>query len=329
MEITAKEISQITGGEIVGDENVKVSTISRIESGKQGSLCFFANLKYEQFVYKSKASIIIVNKTFVPSDKISATLIKVEDAYQSIAKMLDYFNSYKRGSKSGRSFTSRVSWRAKIGKGVYVGAYSIVSKRAVLGNRVQISPQVYIGEEVVIGENSIIYPGVKIYAGTIIGKNCIIHSNAVIGSDGFGFAPTEDGSYKKIPQTGNVVIEDNCEIGSNTVIDRATIGSTIIREGVKLDNLIQIAHNVEVGKNCVMAAQSGIAGSTKIGQNCMIGGQVGIAGHIEIIDETKIGAQAGIISSVKEKGKTLLGSPAIDAKEYLKAYTIFRKLHKS
>lgn len=329
MELTAQTISDHLGGEIVGDSQIKVNSVARIEQGKPGNLCFLANPKYEQYLYTTKASIVLINKSFEPTAPVSSTLIKVDDAYQAIASLLDLFNTLKAQQKSGRSFSAKIAWCAKIGKKVYVGAHSYVGKKSVVGEGSQIYPQVYIGEFVTIGKNCILYPGVKIYAGCKIGDNCILHSNVVIGSDGFGFAPTPDGSYKKIPQTGNVVIEDNVEIGANTVIDRATMGSTVIEKGVKLDNLIQIAHNVVVGSNTVMAAQCGIAGSTKIGKNCMFGGQVGIAGHLTIADNTKIGAQAGIMSNIKEEGKTLLGSPALDAKEFMKAYSIFRKLHKS
>lgn len=329
MELSAKTIAEHLGGDIVGDPEVKVKSVARIEQGKAGSLCFLANPKYEQYLYTTKASIVLINKSFEPKESVESTLIKVDDAYQAIASLLDLFNTLKAAQKSGRSLFSRISWRAKIGKRVYVGAYTCIGKGSRVGDGSQIHPQVYVGDYVTIGKNVTLYPGVKIYSGCKIGDNCIIHSNAVIGSDGFGFAPTADGSYKKIPQTGNVVIEDNVEIGANTVIDRATMGSTLIENGVKLDNLIQVAHNVTIGKNCVIAAQTGIAGSSKIGSGCMFGGQVGVAGHITIADGTKVGAQTGINSSVKEEGRSLLGSPAMDAREFMKAYSIFRKLHKS
>ncbi len=329
MEFTAQLIADHLGGDIIGDPQTKVSSVARIEQGKPGSLCFLANPKYEHFIYTTNASIVLVNRSFKPSGNINATLVAVDDAYQGIASLLDLFNSFKAAQKKGRSLSAHIAWSSKRGKGVYVGAHSYIGKKAVLGDNSQIYPQVYVGDFVTIGKNTIIYPGVKIYTGCKIGDNCIIHSNVVIGSDGFGFAPTEDGSYKKIPQTGNVVIEDNCEIGANTVVDRATMGSTIIRQGVKLDNLIQIAHNVEIGENTVIAAQSGISGSTKIGKNCMFGGQVGIGGHISIADKTTVGAQAGIIGSVKKGNQILLGSPAFDAKEYFRAYAMFRKLHKN
>jgi UDP-3-O-[3-hydroxymyristoyl] glucosamine N-acyltransferase len=305
-----------------------VSTVARIEQGKRGSLCFLANPKYENYLYTTKASIVLVNKSLTPSKPVEATMVQVDDAYQAIASLLELFNTMKDSKKRGRSWRASVAWSAKRGKGAWIGAGASVGKKSVIGTGAQIHPQVFIGDYVSIGENSVIFPGVRIYNGCKIGNNCIIHSNVVIGSDGFGFAPTPDGSYKKIPQTGNVVIEDDVEIGSNTTIDRATMGSTIIRKGVKLDNLIQIAHNVEIGENTVIAALAGVAGSARIGKNCQIGGQVGIAGHISIADNTKIGAQAGIMSSVKREGEVLLGSPAIDAREFMKAYAIFKKLHK-
>lgn len=328
MELTAQYIADHIGGEISGDPGVKVSSVARIESAKPNTLAFLGNPKYESFFYTCRASIIIVNKTFEPSKEVDATLIKVEDAYRAIAAVLELFDSLKSNRKIGRSFGAKIAWSAKTGKGCYIGTGAVISKKAVIGSNTQIYPQCYIGDGAEVGSNTILYPGVKIYAGCKVGSNCIIHANAVIGADGFGFAPMEDGTYKKIPQTGNVVIEDNCEIGANTTIDKASIGSTIIREGVKIDNLVMIAHNVEIGKNTVIAGQTGFAGSVRVGEGCMFGGQVGVAGHISIANKTIVGAQAGLMSSVKEEGKTLLGSPALDAKEYMKAYAIFRKLHK-
>ncbi|MEA4867376.1 MAG: UDP-3-O-(3-hydroxymyristoyl)glucosamine N-acyltransferase [Bacteroidia bacterium] len=328
MEIDAKYIAEYLNGEVVGDAGVKVKSAARIESAKPGTLAFLGNLKYESYLYTTKASIVLVNRSFVPSKEVNATMVKVDDAYQAIASMLELFASFKSSRRRGRSLFSHISWRATMGRGCYVGKGTVIEKGAKIGKGSQIYPQVYIGEDVKIGDNTIIYSGAKIYNGCVIGSNCIIHSNAVIGADGFGFAKIADGSYKKIPQTGNVVIEDDCEIGANTTIDRASMGSTIIRKGVKLDNLIQVAHNCEIGANTVIAAQSGLSGSVRMGRDCMVGGQVGFAGHITIADNTSIGAQAGILSSIKEEGRSLLGSPAMDAKEYLKAYSIFRKLHK-
>ncbi|MDD4058982.1 MAG: UDP-3-O-(3-hydroxymyristoyl)glucosamine N-acyltransferase [Bacteroidales bacterium] len=329
MELKASEIASHLKGTVVGDPNVVVKTISRIEYGKEGSLCFLANPKYENHLYTTKASVVLLNRSFSPSSAVNATIIQVDNAYESIAVMLDLFNSMKEVSRSGRSWRATVAWSAKLEKGSYVGPSSYIGKRSKIGKGAQIFAQVFIGNDVIIGNGTIIHPGVKIYSGCKIGNNCIIHSNSVIGADGFGFAPSSDGSYKKIPQTGNVVIEDNVEIGAGTTIDRATMGSTLICKGVKLDNLIQIGHNVEIGDNTVIAALTGVAGSAKIGKNCQLGGQVGIAGHISIADNTKIGAQAGIMSTIKKEGEVLIGSPAFDAKEYFRAYTVFKKLHKN
>lgn len=328
MEITAKQIAEHLNGELDGDSQVKVSSVARIESAKPGTLAFYGNPKYEQYFYTTRASIILINKSFIPSSQIASTLIRVDDVYQAIASILELFASLKSSKRKGRSWRAVISWKSKIGKNSYIGAGAVIEKGATIGKGCQIYPLAFVGQNAVIGDNTILYSGVKIYSDCIIGADCIIHSNAVVGSDGFGFAPLPDGSYKKIQQTGNVIIEDNCEIGANTTIDRASIGSTIIRKGVKLDNLIQVAHNTEIGENTVIAAQTGISGSVKIGNNCMLGGQVGLAGHISIANNTSIGAQAGIMSSIKEEGKSFLGSPAMDAKEYLRAYSIFRKLHK-
>lgn len=329
MELTAKEIANHISGELTGNPDIKVRTVARIESGKPGTLCFLANPKYEHYLYTCKADVIIINRSFELKEPVSATLIRVDDSYQAIASLLDLFNAMKAERKRGVSFFARRSWSSKIGRGAYVGPGAYIGKKSTIGKYTQIYPQVYIGDNVTIGENCIIYPGVRIYKGCTIGNNCTIHANTVIGSDGFGFAPTEDGSYKKIPQTGNVVIEDNVEIGANTVIDRATMGSTTVRKGTKLDNLIQVAHNVEIGSNTVIAAQTGIAGSAKVGSGCQVGGQVGIAGHLSVADGARIGAQSGINSTVKEKNAQLMGSPAFNYLDYMKAYAVFRKLHKS
>ncbi|MEG0518213.1 MAG: UDP-3-O-(3-hydroxymyristoyl)glucosamine N-acyltransferase [Bacteroidales bacterium] len=328
MEVTAERIAQHFNGEIVGNPNVKVSSVAKIESGKPGNICFLANPKYEHHLYTCKATIIIINKDFLPKEPIEPTLILVDNAYEAVASLLDLLNSLKRANRSGRAFSSKCAWSSKIGKGAYVGDFSYVGKKSKIGKGTQIYAQVYVGHDVTIGDNCILYPGVKIYDGCKIGNNCILHSNVVIGSDGFGFAPKQDGSYKKIPQTGIVTIEDDVEIGANSVVDRATMGTTIIGKGTKLDNLIQVAHNVEIGSNTVIAAQTGIAGSAKVGSSCQIGGQVGIAGHITVADRTNIGAQAGVLGNIKKEGEILLGTPAIDYKQYLKAYAIFRKLPK-
>ncbi len=325
MEVSAKVIAEHVGGEVVGNPDITVSSVARIESGKPGTLCFLANPKYEHYIYTCKASIVLINKSFEPKEEISATQIRVDNAYEAIASVLGLFESMKSSRRRGVSCTAHIAWSARRGKRVYVGPHAYIGRKSRIGDDTQIYPQVYVGDNVTIGKNCIIYPGVRIYNGSIIGNNCIIHANAVIGSDGFGFAPTEDGSYKKIPQTGIVTIEDDCEIGANTVIDRSTMGTTLIEKGVKLDNLIQIAHNVVVGSNTVIAAQTGIAGSTKIGKNCMLGGQVGIAGHLNIANGTTFAAQSGVLGDIKEEGKTVMGSPAIDHKEYIRAYVIFRK----
>jgi len=325
MNLSAKTLAEHLSGKVIGDPEMEVSGVARIEHGKPGQLCFLANPKYEHYLYTTKASVVLISNALIPAKEVSATLICVEDAYQGIASLLDLYNTLKAQQKRGRSFRATISWRATLGKGVYVGPFSSIGKGSVVGDNVQIYPGVHIGEQVKIGANTTIYPNVTIYPGSIIGVHCTIHAGAVIGSDGFGFAPTPDGSYKKIPQIGNVVIEDYTEIGANTVIDRATMGSTILRKGVKLDNLIQIAHNVEVGENTVIAAQSGVAGSSKVGKNCQIGGQVGITGHIVVADGTKVGAQSGVSGHTKPNA-ILMGTPAIDYRTYYKAYALFKRL---
>jgi len=328
MEFKARDIAEILGGTVDGDPEVKVSAFARIETGKPGAICFFANPKYEHYVYTCKADVIIVNKTFEPKEKVSATLVRVDDAYAAVASLLDHVTALKRSYKRHRGLRSKVRWSAKIGRKVYIGDFAYIGRKSVIGDCTKIYENVYIGDGVRIGARCIIYPGVRIYPGTVIGDRVIIHANAVIGSDGFGFAPLEDGTWKKIEHTGNVVIEDDVEIGANTCVDKSQMGSTIIRKGCKLDNLCQIAHNVEIGPDTVMAAQTGIAGSAKIGRHCIIAGQVGIAGHITIADNTTIGAQAGILGSIKEEGKVMMGTPAIPYKEYLRSYAMFKKAGK-
>ena len=328
MEFKAKEIAEILGGTVDGNPEATVTSFARIESGKPGTICFFANPKYEHHVYTCKADIIIVNKTFEPKEPVSATMIRVEDAYAAVASLLDYVTAKKRSYRRYRGIRSRVRWSSRIGKKVYVGDFAYVGKNAQIGDYTKIYENVYIGDDVKIGSHCIIYPGVRVYPGMVVGNNVIIHSNAVIGSDGFGFAPLEDGTWKKIEHTGNVIIEDDVEIGANVCVDKSQMGSTVIRKGVKIDNLCQVAHNVEVGSNTVMASQTGIAGSTKIGRHCIIAGQVGIAGHIELADDTTIGAQSGILGSVKEPGQTLMGSPAFPLKQYLRSYAVFKRAGK-
>jgi UDP-3-O-[3-hydroxymyristoyl] glucosamine N-acyltransferase len=324
MKFTAKQIAEVLDGEIVGDSTVEVDKLSKIEEGAKGSITFLSNLKYRNFLYTTNASIVIVGKDFEPEKEVQSTMIKVDDAYQSFAKLLEFYNQVKL-NKSGIEEPSFISESAKIGENPYIGAFVYIGVSANIGNNVKIFPNVFIGENVIIKDNTIIFAGAKIYSETEIGANCTIHSGAVIGSDGFGFAPSTDGTFKKIPQIGNVVLEDYVDIGAGTTIDRATLGSTIIRKGVKLDNQIQIAHNVEIGENTVIAAQTGIAGSTKIGKNCMIGGQVGIVGHIIIGDNVKIQAQSGITRSLKDND-VVQGSPAIKYGDFNKSYVHFKNL---
>ena len=325
MEFKAKEIAEILKGTVEGNPEATVSTFARIENGKPGSICFFANPKYEHYVYQCKADIIIVNNSFVPQQPVSATMIRVENAYASVAELLDYVTAKKRSYRRYRGRHVRRFFSSKIGKKVYIGDCSYIGRNAVIGDYTKIHEQVYVGDGTKIGRHCIIYSGVKIYPGMEIGDNVIIHANAVIGADGFGFAPLDDGSYKKIEHTGNVIIGDDVEIGAGTTIDKSQMGSTVIGKGVKIDNLCQIAHNVEIGDNTVMAAQTGIAGSTKIGRHCVMGGQVGIAGHITIADNTSFGAQSGVLGSVKKEGQAFLGTPAIPYRDYLKCYAVFKK----
>ena len=326
MKFTAEQIAGILDGEVVGNPNAEVYKLSKIEEGSIGSLTFLSNPKYQNYIYSTEATITIVNKSFEPEQPIITTLIKVEDAYQSFSKLLEYYNQVKL-MKSGIEQPSVISDNVTYGDDLYLGSFCYVGKNVKIGNNVKIYPNTYIGDNVIIGNNCIFFAGVRIYSETEIGNNCVIHSGAIVGSDGFGFAPHDDGTYSKIPQIGNVILEDDVEIGSCTTIDRATMGSTIIRKGVKLDNQIQIAHNVEIGENTVIAAQTGVAGSTKIGKNCMIGGQVGVAGHIIIGDNVRIQAQSGIGKSLKD-GEIVQGSPAFNYGEFSKSYVHFRNLPK-
>ena len=324
MEFTAKQIAELINGTIEGNPEEKIHDLSKIEEGRPGTLSFLANPKYTQYIYSSRSSVIIVNHDFEPENAVSATLIRVDDAYSAFATLLDHYNQLTK-TRTGIAESAFIASSARTGKDVYVGPLAHVGENSVIGDGARIHPQVYIGDNVIIGEKTEIHPGVCIYSGMKIGKHCTIHGGAVIGSDGFGFAPQDDKHYKKVAQIGNVIIEDNVEIGAGTTIDRATLGSTIIRKGVKLDNLIQVAHNVEIGENTVIAAQSGISGSTKIGRNCLIAGQVGITGHLRIGDGSMIGAQSGISSNLPD-GSVVLGSPAFDIKKYRKSYVYFRNL---
>ena len=326
MEFTAQTIAGFLQGKVEGNPDAKVTDVSKIEEGRPETLTFLANPKYEKYLYTTDASVVIVNNSLVLAQAVKATLIRVPDAYQAFASLLELYNSMIP-KKTGIEQPSSIATSAKIGENSYVGAFSYISDNVQLGNNVKVYPQCFIGENVIIGENTIIFAGVRIYHNCKIGANCVLHSGSVIGADGFGFAPqSEDNKYNKVPQIGNVVIEDNVEVGSNTTIDRATMGSTFIRKGVKLDNLIQIAHNVEIGENTVIAAQSGVAGSTKVGRDCMFGGQVGIANHLTIANGVKLGAKSGINSSLKKENEILIGSPVQPFAEFMKCYVVFRHL---
>ena len=324
MQFTAEMIAALLSGEIVGDKSATVSTVSSIDGGKAGSLAYLTNPKYEQYIYTTEASIVLVDKSFEPKGEIKATLIKVENVGECVLNLLEMYNA-ARPRKQGISKLASVSEKATIGEGCYIGDFVVVEAGAKIGDNVQLYPQCYIGDNVTIGEGTKLYAGVKIYEGCVIGKNCILHAGAVIGADGFGFAPKADGTFAKIPQLGNVILEDNVEIGANTCIDRAKTDSTIVHSGVKLDNLIQLGHNVEVGANTVMSAQVGIAGTTKVGSNCFIAGQVGIADHIVVGDRVKIGSKSGIDKSVGDD-EIRFGYPALPGIQYHRSFAVFRQL---
>lgn len=326
MKFTATQIAEILEGEIIGNPGAVVSKLSKIEEGENGSLTFLSNPKYNHYIYTTKASITIVNTTFVAEHEMKTTMIKVEDAYGAFTKILEFYSQI-RNNKVGIEEPSKMHENVKYGENLYLGCFSSISANVVLGNNVKIYPNCFIGENVVIGNNVSIFAGAKIHSETEIGNNCAIYSGAIIGADGFGFAPNPDGTFTKIPQIGNVIIEDNVDIGAGTTIDRATMGSTIIRKGVKLDNQIQIAHNVEIGENTVIAAQTGVAGSTKIGKNCMIGGQVGIAGHLLIGNNVRIQAQSGVGRNIKDN-EILQGSPTFGYNDFSKSYVHFKNLPK-
>ena len=325
MKFTAQQIAEILNGEIVGNAEVEVNSLAKIEEGKKGDLCFLANEKYTPHIYTTEASIVIVNTSFISDTKIASTLIKVEDAYSSFSQLLELYNKMQF-NEVGVSKKADINENVSIGATVFVGAFTSICEGVTIGKNVKVYPNCYIGKNVTIGDNTIIYSNVSIYHNCIIGNNNIIHSGVIIGSDGFGFAPDSENNYDKISQIGNVIISDDVEIGANTTIDRATMGSTKIGKGVKLDNLIQIAHNVEVGDHTVIAAQAGVAGSSKIGKNCMIGGQTAVSGHLTIADEVKIAGQSGIASSIKQVGQIVQGPMAFDIKDFQRSYIIFKKL---
>jgi len=326
MKFKAQQIADILEGDVVGNPEEEVSKLSKIEEGEKGSLTFLSNPKYNAYLYTTNASVAIVNRSFVPEKEVKTTLIKVDDAYKSFSKLLEFYNEVKN-NKLGREQPHYIATSSIIGENEYIGAFAYIGENVKIGTNVKIYPNAYIGDNVVIGDDTVVFAGVKIYSDTQIGRNCKIHSNAVIGADGFGFAPDESGAYKAIPQIGNVIIEDNVDIGAASTIDRATLGSTIIRKGVKLDNQIQIAHNVEVGKNTVIASQTGVSGSTKIGENCMIGGQVGIAGHLKIGNNVKVLGQTGVTKSLKDN-EMVYGTPALNARDFNKSYVYFKNLPK-
>jgi UDP-3-O-[3-hydroxymyristoyl] glucosamine N-acyltransferase len=325
MEFSANQIAEILKGKVEGDPDIKISYVSKIEEGKKGTLSFLANPKYAQYIYDTEASIVLVNDDFKAERPVKPTLIRVENAYTSFAKLLEVYNQIKL-NKSGISEKAHIPASAKIGQHVYIGEFAVIGEGAVIGDYSKIYPQVFIGENVRIGNNTTLFAGVKIYSDNVIGNDCILHAGVVVGSDGFGFAQQDDKNYMKISQIGNVIIEDQVEIGSNTTIDRATLGSTIIRKGAKIDNLVQIAHNVEIGENSVIIAQTGISGSTRIGKNCMLGGQVGVIGHISIADDVKVAAQSGVGKSIANNGEIVQGSPAFEIGKYRKSYIHFRNL---
>jgi UDP-3-O-[3-hydroxymyristoyl] glucosamine N-acyltransferase len=328
MEFTIQQIAAMLGGKVQGNEQAKINMLAKIQDAKPGQIAFLSNPKYEQYIYTTQASAVIVKQDFVPKKELQTTLILVEDPYSSFTVLLEEYHKMISFQKVGIEEPSFLGQGSTCGSNIYRGAFSYIGNNVKVGDNVKIHPNTIIGDNCIIGNNTILHAGVKIYSDSKIGNNCVIHAGSVVGSDGFGFAPQPDGTYKTIPQLGNVIIEDNVVIGANTVIDCATLfgDSTIIRKGVKLDNLIQVAHNVEIGKNTVIAAQSGVSGSTKIGENCIIAGQVGIAGHLVIANKTGIGAQAGISKSVEEEGEKIMGSPAYDVKDYYKSYAVFKKL---
>ena len=326
MEFTVAQISGMLNGNVDGDKSLKISRLEKIEEATPGAIAFLSNPKYEPFLYTTQASAVIVGKDFEPRKAFTAALIRVEDPYLAFTSLLEQYRQLLMAARTGTEQPCFMGENSSIGDNTYRGAFSYVGNGCTIGKNVKIYPQAYIGDHVRIGDDTVVYAGARIYANTLIGSRCVIHAGAVLGSDGFGFAPQTDGSYKAIPQVGNVILEDDVCIGANTVIDCATMGSTVIKQGAKLDNLIQIAHNVEIGRHTVIAAQAGISGSTKLGDNCVIAGQVGIVGHLQIADRTGIGAQSGVSKSIQKPGLKLQGSPAFDYKENLRSLAVFRNL---
>ena len=326
MELTVKQIATLLEGEVAGNDSLTISSLSKIEDGKPGDISFLSNPKYESFLYTTQASAVIVNRSFQPQKPVGSTLIFVENSYSAFTRLLEEYHRQISFARVGVEEPAHLGDGTQIGNQVYRGAFSYVGRNCHIGNNVKIYPHAYLGDNVTIGHNTIIHPGVRILSNCVIGQNCVIHPGAVIGSEGFGFAPQPDGTYKTIPQLGNVILEDFVNVGASTTIDCATMGSTIIRHGVKLDNLVQIGHNVEIGQHTVVAAQTGIAGSTKIGERCVIGGQVGFAGHLVIANGTKVGAQSGVGKSVKDEGVSLNGSTAFTMRDNMRSQAVFRRL---
>lgn len=326
MEFTIGQVAAILQGKVEGDETQKVYRLDKIQEGKEGGISFLSNEKYQSFIYETEATAVIVSETFTPTKEVKTTLIRVKDAYSGFTTLLEAYNQFTKANFVGVQEPCHMDGSSSIGENCFRGIYSHIGKECSIGYGVKIHPQVFIGDRVKIGDNTIIHPGAKICSDTIIGANCEIHPGAVIGADGFGFAPQADGTYKPIPQIGNVVIEDNVSIGTNSTIDCATMGSTLIKKGAKIDNLVQIAHNVVIGENTVIASQAGISGSTEIGNNCVIAGQAGIIGHLKIVDNTTIGAKTGVIKSIKKVGETVFGYIGMDMKNFLKSYSVFKNL---
>lgn len=325
MKFLASQIAALLSGTVEGDPNAEVWNVAKIEEGRPGMLSFLANPKYTSYIYETQSSVVIVNRDFEPKQPVAATLIRVDDAYASFAKLLAYYDQMSQ-NKTGVSSLAFVSSSARMGENLYLGEFAFIGENAVIGNNVKIYPQVYVGDGVVIGDNTTLYPGVRLYRNTVIGQRCIVHAGAVIGADGFGFAPQEDGHYEKIPQVGNVVVDDDVEIGANTTIDRSTMGSTRVHKGVKLDNLVHLAHNVEVGENSALAAQVGVSGSTHLGKNCVVGGQSGFVGHLHIADGSKFGGQSGIMGSIKQENQEFMGTPIQPLRQYLTSNARFRHI---
>jgi UDP-3-O-[3-hydroxymyristoyl] glucosamine N-acyltransferase len=326
LKFTLGQVAQMLGGTVEGNPDAEVFTIAKIQEAQAGSIAFLANPKYEPYIYTTQATAVIVNQDFEPKQPLQTNLIRVKDAYLAFTQLLEQYQRFRQQAQQGIAPNAHIEESAQLGEGVYIGPFVYIGKNVRIGKQVKIYPHTFIGDNVSIDDHTVIHAGVKIYEGCVIGKHCVIHAGAVIGSEGFGFAPQEDGSYRPIPQVGIVHLEDHVRVGANTTVDRATLGKTLIKQGAKLDNLIQVAHNVTIGKHTVIAAQTGIAGSTEVGSYCMVGGQVGFVGHIKIADKTIIGAQSGILDSITEEGTKWQGSPAMPMSQYYRVQAVLRKL---